>query len=166
MKGVGWLKETRKWQDLDTVGWGEIVRISWPAHPHRASLVRACTEGTTCWLLPFPKALMLLTLKTWHRAQRLLISSFHCLINNRLTAHPALLGTGLSCNGVTTVINSGLLTGMLWSALKMPGHMAALSHPSYNAFLPIKLPARTLGKARLNPRLWVCMRAYCWKRVD
>lgn len=156
-----------------TAGFGQVRMrgdchdlLVWHARSHRIPLVYACTEGTACWPLPFPKALMLSPLETGQGAQRFLVSSFHCLANNRPITYPALLGTGLSSNGVTTVINSGLVTGTLGSALKMPGHMAALSHPSYKAFHPIKLPARTLRKARFNPRLWVCMRAYCWKRAD
>lgn len=175
MKGVGWFKESREWQDSDTLGWGEIVRISWPDLPtptellysvpaQRSQLVGCYLSLKRYSLKSIP--LMLSPLKTGQRVQRFLISSFHCPVNNRPITSPALLGTGLSSSGVTTVVNSGLVTGMLWSALKMPGHMAALSHPSYKAFLPIKLPARTLSKARFNPRLWVCMRAYCWKRAD
>lgn len=60
MKGVGWFKESREWQDSDTLGWGEIVRISWSDRSTPTELLLS---------MPAQKPQLVgcyLSLKQWH----------------------------------------------------------------------------------------------------
>lgn len=63
MKGVGWFQEHREWQDSDTLGWGEIVRMSWSHLPTSTELLLS---------MPAQKPQLVgcyLSLKHWHSTE-------------------------------------------------------------------------------------------------
>lgn len=124
-QGGGMVEESTVRQDSDMVRTDCYDLLDWPLYPRSFSY--QClhrSHGLLAVTFPYPTDALSLQAPE-AGSSKVSISLFHSLVNDKHVTYTALPRTLLNSNGVTNAINLGFITGMLWSALKIPGHVAA-----------------------------------------